>query len=302
MSRYEQWLWSITKFYLEGYAQFDHSEDSFKLKHNPFPNEQIHEGPYRLLRSQADRKKSEIEVEDDTNIYRVGHPLAQRIINACKNEKLDTSEINFNYSGTGKKITVLESLVGLSGWLQASLLTISSFEIEEYIVLSCFTDDGKEIDAELCQKFFSLFATVGENAKVSNELKVKFSGLDKKQVVGIVKDNMDRNAQFFDDELDKLENWADDMKLSLEKEIKDLDAEIKLKKTETRKITDLKKKVALQRGIKGLEKKRNEKRKHLFVAQDQIDEKKDNLLSEIESRLKQQVEKEVLFTIKWNLN
>jgi hypothetical protein len=91
------------------------------------------------------------------------------------------------------------------------------------------------------------------------------------------------------------------MKLSLEKELKDLDAEIKLKKSEAKKMMNLEQKVKAQRQIKDLEKKRNQKRQRLFLAQDEIDEKKENLLSEIENRLNQKISEKDLFTFKWKI-
>ena len=110
-----------------------------------------------------------------------------------------------------------------------------------------------------------------------------------------------RNSEYYNEEIDKLEKWADDMKLSLEKEIKDLEAEIKLKKAESRKVIDLSFKLKLQRDIKDIERKRNEKRRHLFEAQDQIDERKESLLNEIESRLQQDIQMKNLFILHWNL-
>ena len=101
--------------------------------------------------------------------------------------------------------------------------------------------------------------------------------------------------------MDKLDNWADDMKLGLEKEISDLDQEIRLRKSEAKKITRLDEKVSAQRAIKELEKKRTEKRQNLYEAQDEIDEKKDMLLDKIEKMLKQKVSWENLFTIKWRV-
>ena len=101
--------------------------------------------------------------------------------------------------------------------------------------------------------------------------------------------------------MDKLDQWADDMKISLEKEIKDLDAEIKLRKYEAKKMLNLENKVKAQREIKELEKKRSEKRQNLFEAQDNIDEKKEDLLNDIEKRLKQNITVNALFTIKWKL-
>ena len=101
--------------------------------------------------------------------------------------------------------------------------------------------------------------------------------------------------------MDKLDQWADDMKISLEKEIRDLDAEIKLRKAEAKKMLNLEAKVKSQRQIKELEKKRSEKRQTLFSAQDEIDDKKETLLTDIEKRLNQKIEQKQLFTIKWKI-
>ena len=101
--------------------------------------------------------------------------------------------------------------------------------------------------------------------------------------------------------MDKLDQWADDMKISLEKEIRDLDAEIKLRKAEAKKMLNLEAKVKSQRQIKELEKKRSEKRQTLFSAQDDIDDKKETLLTDIEKRLNQKLEQKELFTIKWKM-
>jgi hypothetical protein len=69
LGRYEQWLWQITRFYLQDYAQFEDGKNAFVLTRNPFPQENIHPGPYRSGKN-----------VEDANLYRVGHPLAQRII------------------------------------------------------------------------------------------------------------------------------------------------------------------------------------------------------------------------------
>jgi len=117
----------------------------------------------------------------------------------------------------------------------------------------------------------------------------------------IITENATRNQEFFDVEMDKLDQWADDMKISLEKEIKDLDAEIKLRKAEAKKMFNLEAKVKAQRQIKELEKKRSEKRQTLFEAQYQIDEKKETLLSDIEKRLNHKIEQKELFTLRWKI-
>ena len=50
-----------------------------------------------------------------------------------------------------------------------------------------------------------------------------------------------------------------------------------------------------------MEKKRNTLRQNLYQAQDEIDSKKENLISEIEARLKQNIGTTELFLIKWTI-
>jgi len=88
LDRYEDWLWQITRFCLQPYARFEDGQNASFLTRNPFPGEQIHPGPYRAGKN-----------VEDVNNYRVGHPLAQRIIACCKNLSPPTAELAFNYAG-----------------------------------------------------------------------------------------------------------------------------------------------------------------------------------------------------------
>jgi hypothetical protein len=101
--------------------------------------------------------------------------------------------------------------------------------------------------------------------------------------------------------MEKLDKWADDVKSSIEIELKELDREIKARKTEAKKILKLEEKLAVQKEIKDMEKKRNALRQNLFHAQDEVDKRKENLIEEIEARMKQKTETTELFTIKWKV-
>ena len=301
LNQYEAWLWSITKYYLDGYASFDFDKDVFRLKKNPFPNFKINEGRYQLLKSGDSVKKSQQELADDANLYRAGHPLAKQIIHACKETELEAQTLIFDYSSHPTNMVALEEYIGQAGTLQVQQLSIISFEEEDYLILNAIDQAGNKVDSEVAQKLFNLPATIENQTIISEVENVQLAELNKAQKQEILEENMQRNAEYFDQEYDKLDKWADDMKISLEREIKDLDAEIKLRKAESRKKLDLQTKVKEQRAIKDLEKKRNEKRKHLFEAQDQIDGKKDDVLSNIEERLAQKLEEKELFTIQWKL-
>ncbi len=111
----------------------------------------------------------------------------------------------------------------------------------------------------------------------------------------------ERNARFFEAEADKLDGWADDLKLGLEREIKELDRQIKeVRRLATTALT-LEEKLAGQKQIKTLESQRNAKRRTLFDAQDEVDRQRDSLIADIEGRLQQRTTLTGLFSVRWGL-
>lgn len=291
LSRYQNWLWEITRYYLASYAVFNQEDYSFYLEKNPFPGEHIHSGPYRIGKN-----------VEDANLYRLGHPLAQQIIAQCKANTLPLQEVVFDLSGTPLQITILEDLKGKAGWLQLRQLSIQSFETEDYLIFVGMTDDGVVVDPEQCHRLFSLNAQhTDAGIGMPRGLQGHFDEYYYGQEAGIVKNNGERNNSFFDDEVGKLDKWAEDVRNSLKFELKELEKDIKTRKTEARKLLSLEQKVKEQRIIKELEKKLAEKRMHLYQSEDDIDRRKETMLDDFEKRLKQQSNKEHLFTIRFRV-
>lgn len=301
LNRFERMLWSVTRHTLKDLAEFNLTDHTFVIKENPFPDITINTGKYRFLTTSSSGKKSESTWDPDTNLYRIGHPLAHRITAECRSKHPGVYEVVFDYSNSPVKISVLEPLLGKSGWLNATLVSIESFETEDHIVFDCFDEDYQPIESQIAEKLFLLDGVKGNPVYYPTELSLQSAALKKIFIQDILDENIRRNGRYFDDECEKMDKWADDLKISLEKEIKDLDAEIKLRKSEVRKMINLKDKVDGQRSIKELEKKRNEKRRSLYAAQDQIDTQKDDLISEIEARMRHSISEEPLFSIKWIL-
>jgi ERCC4-related helicase len=292
LDTYERWLWELTRHYLGDMADFADGEYSFMLKKNPFPDNGIHPGPYKIGKN-----------IEDAHIYRPGHPLAQQILNEVKAKLLPRSEIVFNYSKNPTIISILKPFVGQSGWLQAVNLTISALENEDHVIFSGICDDGSLLDQETCRRLFYLSAdtngeVVTESTGITERLKELLYARQQEIILAIT----ERNGNFFDDELEKLDKWAEDVKESLEMELKKLNIDIKARKTEAKKILKLEEKIKAQRHIKDMEKKRNTLRRDLYQMQDEVDEKKEALITEIEGRLRQKIDCKELFLIKWRLS
>lgn len=294
LNNFENRLWMLTKYALVNKAVFNEDDHQFLLDDGS-----QYSGIYRLTSERE--TKSELVLPYKVQPFRIGHPLAQSIIDKYKGITIPIETVEFDYSHTTGKTALLEKLTGQSGWMQVDCLSINSFEQEDHLLVSCITDSGEQVFPEIAERMLLLPATSLSTTSSDHSAREKLRHQLEILKQDILTENANRNQSFFEDEMDKLDTWAADMKVSLEREITDLDAEIKLRKSEARKMIQLKDKVTAQRGIKDLEKKRAEKRQNLYEAQDQVDEKKEDLLTRVEKMLEQKLEEKELFTLRWRL-
>ncbi len=109
------------------------------------------------------------------------------------------------------------------------------------------------------------------------------------------------NAAIFEAEAEKLDGWADDLKVGLKREIKELDRQIKEARCTATAALTLEDKLAGQKQVKALEQQRTAKRRALFDVQGEIDRQRERLIAEIEGKLQQRTTMTLLFTIRWRL-
>lgn len=288
---YERWLWDTTRFFLGSNASFADHEYSFMLKNNPFPDENIDAGPYKIGKN-----------IEDAHVYRPAHPLAQRILREVKNKPLGGAEMVFDYSNNPVIVSVLGPLAGKQGVLKVTNYTVKAFEAEDQIIVSAFDSQGEKISDEIAKKLFALSAEViAGNGQITDGENERLEQLEEESVRLASARIAERNSGFFETEVDKLDKWAEDMKKALELDLKKLEIDIKAEKTNAKKIASLEAKVKVQRGIKDMEKKRNELRKRLYEAQDEVELKKDQLIERVERQLRQKSHLEPLLTVRWQV-
>ena len=290
-NKYEKWLWNLSKYYLNGNAEFTDDQHSFTLLENPFPQSPIHSGPYKIGKNL-----------DDANNFRVSHPLAQHIIEKCKAFTLEAKTIEFDYSGTGVIISILSSMESTSGWLIAKSITISTFETEDYVLLAGFTKEGHVLDQDQCHRLFSLDATeTSLQEELSDEIKQKLQESIALQKNTIFEEIGLRNANYFEQELEKLDKWGEDKRNSLKVTLKDLDIEIKDLKKQARLAPNLPEKLKLEKERKKLDAERDNAWREYDGAAKDIESNKDKLIDSIEKKLNQSIEEQELFLINWKL-
>ncbi len=292
LGRYETWLWLITRSYLKDYAVFNDNQMSFTLNSNPFVSLNIHSGPYKIGKN-----------VDDANLYRLGHPLAQAIIEDCKAKKLPKAHIKFKYSRTGRNIALIDGIKSLTGWLTVRWLSVKAFDTQDFIVFSAISDDGIQLSQDECSRLFTLAGEVLDidenqlNNETANILKSQFNNSKK-----TIQDELNKkNGIYFEQELDKLDMWAEDQRNSFKITLKELEDRIKGLKRSARLAGSLSQKLELRKESRRLEINLNEAWKDYDNARREIDIKKDALIDQVEKQMQQVITEEELFTIRWSV-
>ena len=307
LNRYEQLLMQLTRHELRSEAEFL-DDGSFRLKVQPFPEQDvtIPLGLYELPRRSG-----------EAHLYRLNHPLAEALMAQAKVRVLPPAEIHFDYGQHGSKVSALEPLIGKSGWLTLSLFSVESFDqSEDHLIFAATTEDGDILDEEVAARLLTLPGSISPltpresyftpslslgNREGDGGIVQLLETLTQQRQATVQRDISERNARFLEAEANKLEGWADDLKLGLEREIKELDRQIKeVRRTATIALT-LEDKLAGQKQIKAVEAQRNQKRRTLFDAQDQVDNQREELIAQIEGKLTQATQVNSLFTLRWTI-
>lgn len=250
-------------------------------------------GKYRLL-APGDGPETK-------HIYRLGHPLAQDRVERAATRQLPPAEVVFDYTGHRRRVSLVEALRGEAGYLTLTRVTIDSLEREDHLLFAAVRDSGEPLDSEICEKLFAVDGQVLDGVRVPAERQEELRQRFESERQALLAQVATKNGRFFEEEMEKLERWADDLKEGLERDIKDLDAEIRAARRAARLEANLEVKVAAQRRIKELEAQRNRKRRDLFEAQDEIDRQKESLIAQTEVRLRQTVADEPVLTIRWRV-
>lgn len=305
-SRFERMLMELTRAELGDCASFD--DDGFTLHKLPSPaggrgaggegslvEHQVPLGRYELPRRSG-----------DAHLYRINHPLAQWITQQAKTRALDGARLVFDYDGHGTKVSTLESYRGKAGWLTCKLLIVQALgDQEQHLLVAAITSDGVSLVEDDPEKLLRMPATTqsaglridvdsnADNATLAADVEGRRTEL--------LRAINQRNLGYFEQEVQKLDAWADDLKLGLEQQIKEIDREIKEVRSTAATAPTLEEKLSWQKQQRELETRRSKLRRELFARQDEVEAQRDDLISQLEVQLQQQVEERALFTVEWEL-
>ncbi len=288
-SKYERMLMDLTRAELADCATFD--DDGFVLQSAPEAAlDGIDLGRYELPRRSG-----------DAHLYRIGHPLAVWVAHQAKTRELASTRLIFDYDAYGIQISTLKAHRGKTGWLTLKLVSVEALgNQEQHLIVAASTSDGHALAEDDPEKLLRLPAR-SQSAGLFSTADMALANDVEARKIALLREINQRNLGYFDQEVQKLDSWADDLKLGLEQEIKAIDVEIKEVRRTAATSPTLEEKLAHQKRQRELESKRSKLRRELFARQDEVEAQRNSLISQLEVQLHQQVEERTLFTVEWEL-
>jgi hypothetical protein len=322
LGKLERLLMRFTRAALNGHADFDHDDTGFRLTSLPQGVPDGMQTAIPLGRYELPRRSEE------AHIYRMAHPLAQALIDNAQHAPLSPSKLVLDYEAYGTKVSVIEELKGKTGVLMVQHLRIQSLgTTEEHLLVAAIDASGTAYDQDVTDRLLSMPGRAEalprvNGAPVQQALSAALAPAQQnmldfaaanvpippalqqqidQQKARVITDLESRNLSFFTQETEKLDAWADDLKVGLEREIKELDRNIKEARTKSKGAATLADKLQAQKEQRDLEAQRDKKRRELFTRQDEIQGRRDQLIEELEAQLGQQLSQRTLFCCEWEV-
>lgn len=289
-----RWFWGTTRFALEKHARFDHDSYAFALKQSPESiSPPVAPGRYQLIRGAT-------QPDMLAHAYRLSHPLGEWTIETSLSAPTPMAQLVFNYSAHGGKISLIEHLLGQSGWIRLDRLEVTAFETTDALLFSGLTDDGRILDQEACEKLMAVEA-FDHPERVNGPLPPELDANAERHITAAVAEILEINQRLFNDERDKLEKWAEDKLVAAEEALKNTKARINQLKRDARKAATLQEQAGIQQEISSLEKQQRRQRQEIFAVEDEIIDKRDQLIESLQQRLQERTETTTLFTLRWQV-
>lgn len=292
-------FWSLSQHMIGDRADWRDEDKSFLLRAPPAPD--LGRGRYFLI-SKNRQKPGEAAGKDYGHfLYRLSHPLGEWVTDTGKALELSVASVAFDVSHHPTKLTLVENLKGRSGVLRLTRLKIQSYEDEEYLLFSAFDDDGKSLDQETCEKLFNCGGRANTEAQLEPKLFERLEQEAQRHTEATISRSLDGNSKHFRKACERIDKWAEDVVKAAEKALEDAKAEIRALRNQVRMAPSLQEQHTLQEQLRDAEKRKRKARNRINDTEDEVDEKRNDIIAALESRMTQDTQTECLFTIRWKV-
>ncbi len=296
-------FWELTKFvYADQFFFNDEKlifgDDAAFIARGERPEGGEHTPIFHYLET----RQGEVKTGLSGQPYRMAGPMGEAALQKGRAMETPPAALAFDFASYPHKIALLEEQSGKRGWLWCDKLTIKTFEETESLIFTVCDENGAILPPAFGEKLFLLSAT-NEGALAPCPHQNAVEAARASSIEASLKESEISNHSYFEEELDKLDRWAEDLKTGLEMELKQLDRDIREAARQSKQRVSLAEKLAFQKQKAALEKRRSQKRHELFQSQDKIDARREELINQLERQLQDSRHEVVpLFCVGWRVS
>lgn len=230
------------------------------------------------------------------------HYLAWDLIRKAKNRQLDPVHLTFHYDRLVGHYSSLKPYIGQSGQMavfETSFTYNKGNTSTRHLVVLAQTDQGERLSAEMAEHLLCIPA---ESVPMMEELpETLFADWREETLAGLIKQTEVELEQYFEQESDKLERWAQDQRETLMQDVEELSNQIQQFKKEARQLASTTEKIQAKKALRKLERQRDDALAQYHDSRKKIEQEEDRLLDEVSEKLELTHKVTPLFTLRWTL-
>lgn len=189
INKIEQLFWELTRIILFNAATFDNDNRTFVYNGDNYALVS-HEGQY-------------ID-------YNMVSTLGKQVMQAASTIEQEDGNIIFDITNYPYQITNIQEMKGKKGYISFNKITIDSFEREEFVFFTGFLEDGTQLDEDTLSKMFRLSTIERPVEGIDNKIKDRLIADAEQYGKKIIIESEERNNQLLNDEISRINKWAED--------------------------------------------------------------------------------------------
>ena len=190
INRVEEMFWKLTKIALNEKAKFNENTKTFTYENENYCLSTMNNGKF-------------ID-------YNMNSILGQKVLNEISKISENKGDILFDITNYPYKITDIQDIKGCRGYISLNKVSIDSFEKEEKLFFSGFLSDGTQISEDIIEKLFRLNTIEKTSCSINFEISERLSKDAEQYSKKIVIESEERNNKLLNDEIAKINKWAED--------------------------------------------------------------------------------------------
>ena len=295
LNRIQERFWKLAKWGLSHQARFD--EDRYSVILDDPPAEGIPSGQHRLISA----AKADDEDTGEHHLLRLSSPLGSWLLESARSQELAPAEVHFDLSAHGKKVSMLEPLKGMSGWLRVERLLVHTDADEDFLLVSGVTEDLSSVDIECLERLWDLPTTDCGTCEVPQSIDVRLGQEVEQHRQSTLLEHSQSVGSRVKQLQDQLDQWAEDKLEPEKKKLEELESQKKQFRKQARTASTVDDQLQSQTQWRQTVKAINKQEEQIKTLQDELEDKLDEMFDKLKTTSQQKVTSQDIMTLKWRV-